>query len=855
MKHLHKTLALALCLLCHPSTPALAQSTPPFDLQAYMNFLAAHRELRAGELLAMHPSATFTNRIEANLDEVAYLDSINLAYHLTADELALLRQHGFVVSERLSEMSVGDAYLKIYSKDLPVFVSTDVLLHALHKSYDAILIDTELGVLLPRLEELLTKLYDIWPSLADSYAANLEMQPMLNDIEVYVNVTLRLLGKSFAPHRSENAAAIEELLALIAGEQPMSYALFSDTPRTIDFSQFTPRGHYTQNESLKKYFQAMIWLGRTELMLSKPKQQLVPPPSDADIQRQTIDAFLLLEAVKQSGAQPLIDEMDGIIRFLVGESDNITLANLQMLSDEIGLAKASELLDLNHLLELQTVLKEKSYAIQRINSQILISDPMDPEQIAPPSAFLLLGQRFVIDSYVMGEVVYDRILHQGAKVWRPLPSSLDVLFALGNDASAILLQDELEQYHYSPNLVSLRYLIDSYEENFWSGSLYNVWLQAIRTLNPPQNLSPLPPFMQTGAFWQEKMNSQLAAWAQLRHDNLLYAKQSYTGGSECSYPYSYVEPFPEFYRTLKNFAVQAQANFATVNFPDAGLQYFIIDYFERMAAVMDTLTKVAEKELRHEPLDSGEISFLQNVLYDNHTNCVPVFTGWYPRLFYASSQVCGDPDLVIADVHTQPTDLAGNPVGHVMHAGTGPFNLAIIIAEAHNGAPTAFIGPVMSYYEHVTTNFKRLTDEEWLQLYDDPPSFRPAWTNVYLADAQGNSRGVGPQLVTGVKNPLKQNPMPSRYLLHQNYPNPFNAGTLIRFDIPATLANEKASLAIYNMRGELVYEFLDRPLGANTYFARWDGRNNSGRDVASGVYVCRLKVGEVIETRKLSLLR
>ena len=76
-------------------------------------------------------------------------------------------------------------------------------------------------------------------------------------------------------------------------------------------------------------------------------------------------------------------------------------------------------------------------------------------RIQPASAFMLLGQRFVIDSYVTGSVVYDKIEHEGRAVLRMLPSTLDVLFALGNDAAAQLLEDELSQYHYSDILAAL----------------------------------------------------------------------------------------------------------------------------------------------------------------------------------------------------------------------------------------------------------------------------------------------------------------------------------------------------------------------------------------------------------------
>jgi hypothetical protein len=109
------------------------------------------------------------------------------------------------------------------------------------------------------------------------------------------------------------------------------------------------------------------------------------------------------------------------------------------------------------------------------------------------------------------------------------------------------------------NLAGLRYLAESYEDDFWSSSIYNGWLSAIRSLSPPDDTERkfLPEFMQTAAWWQQKMNTQCASWAQLRHDNLLYAKQSYSGGVTCSYPYGYVEPIPEFYKAVKDYALSA----------------------------------------------------------------------------------------------------------------------------------------------------------------------------------------------------------------------------------------------------------------------------------------------------------
>ncbi|MDZ7292637.1 MAG: hypothetical protein ONB44_21510 [candidate division KSB1 bacterium] len=97
--------------------------------------------------------------------------------------------------------------------------------------------------------------------------------------------------------------------------------------------------------------------------------------------------------------------------------------------------------------------------------------------------------------------------------------------------------------------------------------------------------------------------------------------------------------------------------------------------------------------------------------------------------------------------------------------------------------------------------------------------------------------------------------LPQDFVLEQNHPNPFNACTSIRFEIPPALANASARLAIYSLRGELVRELINRSRLAGNYFARWDGRNDAGNEVASGIYICQLKIGKTTQVRKMSFLK
>ncbi|HLP18124.1 MAG TPA: DUF3160 domain-containing protein, partial [Bacteroidota bacterium] len=594
---------------------------------------------------------------------------------------------------------------------------------------------------------------------------------------------------------------------------------------------------------------SMMWLGRTEMYLIAPVNA-IPEQSKKDIQRQTIDAALIAEAATGADVYASLSEIDEIIKFFVGESDNVTLPNIQTLLQSTGTTNAAALLDTARLTVFQDTLVQKSFAFQRILSQIILSDPSSPDDIRPASSFLLLGQRFVIDSYITGSVVYDKIKFNNKKIWRPLPSSLDVLYSLGNNAAAQLLAPELATYHYGSNLASLRYLVDAYEPEFWNSTLYNNWLTSIRALNPPDNRTSLPRFMQTAAWWQEKMTTQLASWAQLRHDNLLYAKQSYTGGVSCSYPESYVEPIPAFYHAVKNLASIAEEKFKTGPLATIGMQW----YWASLKAYADTLGTIAQKEVSNAVLTETERDFLHHMLYLRGF-CGLEYVGWYFRMFFTAEEGFLKEDRVVADVHTCPTDEFGNPVGWVLHAGTGPVNLAVITTELPGKGSVSFIGPVLSYYEHVSTNFKRLTDEEWKTAYLSAPSFRPDFVNLYLADSLGNRRPSGPSLLTGVIDERGSGAVPSTIQLGQNYPNPFNGTTIITFSIPRTLSNSHVGLTIYDVQGRKVRTLLAQEMPGGNYSVRWDGKSDRGTTAASGVYFYHLLVGDSRRIGKMNYIK
>jgi len=834
----------------------LAAQQAEFDIDAYISFLSSSIDMSAGELLSKHPAGVFKREVDIQFDQALYSDSLRFKYKLSAYEQELIDRNGFMVTERLSFPSFGDAFIDVHTKDLPVFISTDAILHALHMSYDRILMDTEEGVLVPKLEELLAELHDAVPVLETRYAGQAGMYQPLRDLDVYITVPRNLLSeRPVPPVFSENNTTVRELLDLIGQENMARYDLFAGTCRLLDFSQFTPRGHYTQSERLERYFQAMMWFGRTEIYLNIPQTDECRP-TESDVQRQSILSLLVTEAAEVGTGEALLSEMNTLIQLFVGPADNVTLPHIQSLRLQTGISLASDLLDENLFYEFQNTLAEQAWAMQRIQSQILVNNtPLQPGRIRPASAFLLMGQRFVIDSYITGSVVYDKISYEGSAVLRLLPSPLDVLFALGNDATAQLLEPELSSYHYSSNLAALRYLVESYEPDFWQLTLYNAWLNAIKKLNPPEDYQReyLPPFMQTAAWWQQKMNTQLASWAQLRHDNLLYAKQSYTGVPGCSYPFSYVEPYPEFYESVGMFARTAIDLFRSIE--PTWQVTDILNYFDRVAGISDTLTVIAQKELDGDRLNTDEQQFLERVLYKKFKYCYEGLDGWYEHLFYGLEEGAQEADMVVADIHTAPADEFGNYVGWVLHVGTGPINMAVVVTEIPDHGRVAFAGPVMSYYEHLSTGFERLTDEVWETAYASSPTYRPSFVNLYLADRDGQSRGSAPILSVGIEREDERPEMVAMLNPARNYPNPFNEATTITFTVPYSKSIEPVELEIFDIMGRRVRQLLDQPLSPGNYSIRWDGTLHSGGRAASGMYFCRLQFGARMTTSTMALVR
>jgi hypothetical protein len=636
-------------------------------------------------------------------------------------ERAVLARDGFVVSERQTFPSFFYGYKAIYADHLPLYVSADSVLAAVHRSYDKILSTMETTSLSPQLLALLTEMRD---ALEAGGGADLPASTRA-DVDLYLAVALSLLGAPSAPVAGADAQLVGMLVAeAVAATGTDTVPLFGEA-RMVDFSQFKPRGHYTQSTALMQYFRAMMWLGRTDFrfVTYDPNDTSAPP---AFHRREFLDSLLLAE-LAQGAPLGTWTQIDSVLRGFVGESDNMVLPDFTRLESAEHLTSLAALATLSDA-ELGTQILGGDFGIQRIASQLILVPP-EGANVPLDRVFLLFGQRFVIDAEVLADVVFDRVMGDPQRL---MPNPLDVAFAaLGNSAAGPQLASDLAKYpHYAGALSDMRTLVDEHQDDFWNGSLYGTWLSALRGFSAPSGdataVVGLPSLMQTEPWSRRVLSTELASWAQLRHDTLLYAKQSYTAGIACDFPDAFVDPYPDAWAGIVRLAQLGQSLARTLptTVPGVGA------YFATLESAASTLRDMASAELAGQPFTAAQMAFIQETVSETlqRVGCTEVSTpmGWYPSLFYDQKDV--EPfDPTIADVHTDPNTM------QVLHVGTGAPRYMLVTADTCTGV-RAYAGLASAYYEQTEANFQRLDDATWagLLMQKQPPADVP-WISDLVA--------------------------------------------------------------------------------------------------------------------------
>jgi hypothetical protein len=674
-------------------------------------------------------------------------------FRLNPDELDHLRRNGFVVSERLGARSFGDLFYWIYSRDLPVFISSDALLHAWHRSYDAMLEELEESELAPSLDKILTGMAEALPSVKRQYSSSL--RPSLGDADLFLAVGRSLLKGQTVSCVLEPDTRLENILAAVEAMRTETLLLFG-RPRDEDFSQYKPRGHYTDSESLGRYFRAMMWCGRTDLRVAGPTKE--------SSSRELGAALILRDLLLRSGRIDDWRKFDSLLQNFVGRTDSMTFDQLGEVLEGAGRRFPQDFADTRTLEDLQAGIVQSGIGRQAIRSHLYESSPFGPDRVELPASFTVIGQRFTPDSWAFSKVVADEILWDQRKVQRRVPTALDVAFAvMGNDQAVPMLVDGMKNQegtpfrdglNYQHNLAAVRAVFDARRADSWDDSLYSMWLGCLRELSVPTTDPKYPEVMRTRAWAGKTINTQLASWTQLRHDTILYVKQSATAMAACDYPAGYVEPRPEFWRRFQRMAERASTLMEEISpslpsnqgstgrpegadstMPRAGAGRIVknrVEFLRNFAQQLSILAGIAEKELVEQDLNAEEERFLKDIVEISGFSGPPRYTGWYPMLFYKGGADCAKYDALVADVHTDPpSEILGDP-GCVLEEGIGGVDLLMGAFECGSDA-AVYAGPVLSHYEFESEAGTRLSDPEWQEsLAKGGAPSRPDWTRSYL---------------------------------------------------------------------------------------------------------------------------
>ena len=709
---------------------------------------------------------------------------------LTLDEgaRAALAANGSVLITGGEHEHFFSAYQQIgYSfwEEPPVFVTTDSVLHLYHLFFDQLLKYVEV-------EEFVTLFEALMPAMADASLAQAalfegDLAEAARRNAAFFSVAAALLDEGFAVPAAVSDEVEAELELIEAHAKLAASPLFNqDCPEDVDpcdpaqyrvateaghtcycedYTQYVPRGHYTLTPDLERYFRAMMWVGRVAFRIK----------SDTE----TRMAVLATDALKRVKLTIRDEELAGaeawsriyrVTEFFVGAADDLTFIDYDQAIAEAfpeGFA-LNDLADAATLAALQTKLRELR-APQILSGFIsAFQDVTEDTQ-----GWRFMGQRFAPDSYVLGQMVWNHIgpdledpayteavdmcfdaagaepsceamtleisncicyalLDTGAYgACRLLPRGLDVMSVLGDPTAEEVLLDLDGRYcGLDEQLGELQEEFTAYTPADWVQNAYWGWLHALKPLFGPFD-EGYPVWMRTRAWGLKSLNAALASWAELRHDTILYVKQSYTPGLEGSAELTfagYVEPQPRFYHRLAFLTRFTRDGLSQLDCLPAGLDL----QMGNMAGLLDDLRDISLAELAGEELTQGQkdtVRYFGDLLEG-------VIAGLASAVTVESEppQECGEycveevdligdafKSTIVADVHTD-----GN-TKQVLEEGSGKLDWVLVIHRATNGALVAAVGPIFSYYEFKHPMSDRLTDEAWRDMLANEPPARPSW--------------------------------------------------------------------------------------------------------------------------------
>jgi hypothetical protein len=707
-------------------------------------------------------------------NEISNFADFSTKITLGNDALNLLKKNGFVVIHNPfnpKEEDIITPYKTLKDEEIPIFITSDTLLHLYHIQFDETLKQIEEREFYDKIWEISQEFFDDAIEKYSNTTGDLKEASKRN--VAYLSVGLSLLQP-----REDQLCNLEECDdselggAYFTEEDLTNYSFlipdfvesevtqeldlierhsgFEKSPIFIyleDYSQYVPRGHYTRSERLKNYFKAFMWYGRISMLL-KGSETISPGEtcpfceealiSTYDAMIQTIQACLTAKKVKETqDLRSKWDRIYSVTAFYVGLSDDLGIYEYMEAMDFVFGGE----FDLNDLTEeniLQIKAKLAEYRAPKIfggTGDCAIVPPFNPEQadecLEKTKGFRLMGQRFIPDSFMFSNLVFPKASNYiGDKVWtdvftcvlsnagliRGFPRGLDVMALLGSErAKDILVELGDDQYKdYYDKLDELEEEFSQFDETEWNQNLYWSWLFALKSLLKEFGIG-YPTFMQTQAWKDKELTTALASWTELRHDTILYAKQSHTPVAYSAYyppeekpVVGYIEPVPEFYNRLLALTRMTTNGLDEMEVLDSASK----NRLQSLENILTRLLELSKKELKNEELTQADYDFIGDFGKALESTVLGVSNK-------------GAKTVLVADVHTDSNS------EQVLEEGVGYVKLMVVAYKVPDGRVLIGAGPVMTYYKFKQPMSKRLSNEMWKDMLDSNPPEEPEWISNF----------------------------------------------------------------------------------------------------------------------------
>jgi Protein of unknown function (DUF3160) len=308
-----------------------------------------------------------------------------------------------------------------------------------------------------------------------------------------------------------------------------------------------------------------------------------------------------------------------------------------------------------------------------------------------------MGQRYIPDSEILQRL--------SIPLQRVFPAGLDVMAVMGIPRALEILDSYPQIYNpknwggYQPERAKLIEEFAALKSDKWTSNLYWSWLYALRGLTEPAPAG-YPSFMRNAAWADKSLYTALGSWAELRHDTILYGKQSGAeqGDGSKPAPYKgYVEPNVIVWDRLLHLTQQSREGLTARGL----LPEELTDKFQQFEELLATLKGISEKGLRNEKLTEDEYETIRHIGGTLEYMTLSVMTG-NPGTWEMVNET--DKDMaVVADVHTGGDRVLEEGVGHAN---------AILVIVPVEGKLVLTRGAVFSYYEFEQPAADRLTDEK-----------------------------------------------------------------------------------------------------------------------------------------------